>query len=506
VIRLFNVHFPSRTVLLAGGEALVLVLSFLLGIVFCLGTDSFHLLSQRQGLYKLVGVVAAMQFSIYCFDLYDRQRVSSRGEIHFRLVVIVGILSLLLAGVGFAFPGFLPDRGVFVAGLVIAPISLTSWRAGYTWLLHRHPSRQRVYVLGDGEGSRRLVEAIRTQDELGMELVGWTRELESHVNPGTVGEKLGALAQSGAVDPLAVALLVEATETREDSAKELVAWTRELESYVNRDTVGERLLALARRGAVDQVVVALQDTRMPVRALLELRLRGIRVEDCTSVLEKISGKIEVEELHPSWLVFSKGFRLNSAAVLFGRAVSLLTSLVLLLLLLPLVPLVVLAVMLSSRGPVFFRQTRVGRDGTTFSCYKFRTMCADAESHTGPTWTSDKDERITPLGRWLRGCHLDEIPQLWNVLRGDMNLCGPRPERPEFVEWLGREIPYYDLRHAVRPGITGWAQVNYPYGNTVEDAKEKLSYELFYIKNLSVGLDIVILLRTIKTVLLRRGAK
>jgi len=471
--------------------------------------------------------------------------------------VIVGILSLLLAGVGFAFPGFLPDRGVFVAGLVIAPISLTSWRAGYTWLLHRHPSRQRVYVLGDGEGSRRLVEAIRTQDELGMELVGWTRELESHVNPGTVGEKLGALAQSGAVDPLAVALLVEATETREDSAKELVAWTRELEShvnpgtvgeklgalaqsgavdplavallveatetredfakelvawtrelesYVNRDTVGERLLALARRGAVDQVVVALQDTRMPVRALLELRLRGIRVEDCTSVLEKISGKIEVEELHPSWLVFSKGFRLNSAAVLFGRAVSLLTSLVLLLLLLPLVPLVVLAVMLSSRGPVFFRQTRVGRDGTTFSCYKFRTMCADAESHTGPTWTSDKDERITPLGRWLRGCHLDEIPQLWNVLRGDMNLCGPRPERPEFVEWLGREIPYYDLRHAVRPGITGWAQVNYPYGNTVEDAKEKLSYELFYIKNLSVGLDIVILLRTIKTVLLRRGAK
>ena len=407
MIKLFNVHYPSRIVFLAGGEALILVLSFLLGIMFCLGADSFHLLSQRQGLYKLVGLVAAMQFSIYCFDLYDRQRVSSRGELHFRLVTIVGILSLLLAGIGFVVPGFLPDGGVFVAGLVIAPISLTSWRAGYAWLLHTLPSRQRVYVLGDGEGSRRLVEAIRTQDELGMELVGWTREVEDHVNRGTRGEKLGALAQSGVIDPLdealavqyfvqlspdtgtlAVSSLEKATETREDSTRELVAWTRELENYVNRDTVGERLLALARRGAVDQVVVALQDTRMPVRALLELRLRGIRVEDCTSVLEKISGKIEVEELHPSWLVFSKGFRLNATAVFFGRTVSLLASLVLLLLLLPLVPLVVLAVMLTSRGPVLFRQTRVGRDGTDLHLLQ---VPYDARGCRKP-YRTDLDER------------------------------------------------------------------------------------------------------------------
>jgi exopolysaccharide biosynthesis polyprenyl glycosylphosphotransferase len=178
----------------------------------------------------------------------------------------------------------------------------------------------------------------------------------------------------------------------------------------------------------------------------------------------------------------------------------------LLLSLPLLPFVALAIKLTSPGAVFYRQRRVGRDGTVFDCYKFRTMCADAEADSGPTWVGDDDPRITPVGRLLRMSRLDEIPQLWNVLKGDMSLVGPRPERPEFVEWLTREIPYYHLRNTIRPGITGWAQVRYKYGNSIEDAKEKLRYDLFYIKNMSPGLDFLIFFDTTKTILLGRGAK
>ena len=178
----------------------------------------------------------------------------------------------------------------------------------------------------------------------------------------------------------------------------------------------------------------------------------------------------------------------------------------LLLSLPLLPFIALAIKLTSQGPVFYRQKRVGRNGSVFECHKFRTMRADAEADSGPTWAGDDDPRITTVGRFLRISRLDEIPQLWNVLKGDMSLVGPRPERPEFVDWLTREIPYYYLRHTIRPGITGWAQVRYEYGSSVEASKEKLRYDLFYIKNMSPGLDFLIFFQTIKTILLGRGGR
>jgi lipopolysaccharide/colanic/teichoic acid biosynthesis glycosyltransferase len=168
--------------------------------------------------------------------------------------------------------------------------------------------------------------------------------------------------------------------------------------------------------------------------------------------------------------------------------------------------VILAIKLDSLGPVLYRQKRLGRNGVPFFVYKFRTMRQDAEAKTGPTWAGQHDPRITRVGKFLRSSRLDEIPQLWNVLCGDMGFVGPRPERPEFVEWLTQEIPYYPLRHVIRPGVTGWAQVRYKYGNTVEDAKEKLQYDLFYIKNMSLGLDMMIIFQTIKTVILGRGAQ
>jgi exopolysaccharide biosynthesis polyprenyl glycosylphosphotransferase len=243
---------------------------------------------------------------------------------------------------------------------------------------------------------------------------------------------------------------------------------------------------------VHRVIVAMPDRRgtLPVEELLDLRLAGVKVEEATSWLEKNFGKIEVEQLYPSWLIFAEGFRFSSffrmvrrGAELFGGAGWDWCWR------LPLLPFIVLAVKLDSPGPVLYRQKRVGREERSFYCYKFRTMRQDAEADTGATWAADDDPRITRVGKFLRSSRLDEIPQLWCVLKGDMHFVGPRPERPEFVEWLSKEIPYYGVRHTVRPGITGWAQVQYKYGNTLDDAREKLQYDLFYIKNASLGLDL-----------------
>jgi sugar transferase (PEP-CTERM system associated) len=245
---------------------------------------------------------------------------------------------------------------------------------------------------------------------------------------------------------------------------------------------------------------------LPVEELLELRLGGVRVEEATSWLEKISGRIEVEQLYPSWLIFTEGFRFSVFFRIVRRVLNFSVALLALVVSLPLLPFIVLAVKLDSPGPVLYRQQRVGRRGKIFYCYKFRTMRQDAEADTGATWATDNDPRVTRIGKVLRISRLDEIPQLWCVLKGDMHFVGPRPERPEFVEWLSQEIPYYGVRHVVRPGITGWAQVQYKYGNTKEDAREKLQYDLFYIKNASIGLDLLIMFQTIKIVVLGRGAQ
>jgi exopolysaccharide biosynthesis polyprenyl glycosylphosphotransferase len=230
------------------------------------------------------------------------------------------------------------------------------------------------------------------------------------------------------------------------------------------------------------------------------------VEEATSWLERISGRIEVEQLYPSWLIFAEGFRFTEFFRGVRRVLNFSLALLFLLISLPLIPFIMLAVKLDSRGPTLYSQQRVGRRGTIFYCYKFRTMRKDAEADTGATWATDNDPRITRVGRFLRSSRLDEIPQLWCVLKGDMHFVGPRPERPEFVEWLSKEIPYYGVRHVVRPGITGWAQVQYKYGNTLEDAREKLQYDLFYIKNASIGLDLLIMFQTVKIVVLGRGAQ
>jgi sugar transferase (PEP-CTERM system associated) len=457
LIRLFNVYYPVRTLVLLAVEAMVVFTSFLLGVVLAFPDEKYIVLNYQGGYFKILVATVVVLICSHGFDLYDATRFDAKGELYFRLFLVPGLLALLLAGIGLAFPNVLPGNNASLIALVILTIGLFGWRTAYGWLIQQPYMQEKVYVLGTGERAQRLVQGLRQRRELGVDVIGWSGNVE------------GALT---------------------------------------RETAADHLMELARAHRVHRVIVAMPDRRgtIPVQALLQLRLRGVSIEEATSWLEKISGRIEVEQLYPSWLIFAEGFRFSSSFNLMRRVLSTLMSLTLLLVVLPFLPFVILAIKLDSRGPVLYRQKRVGRAGHTFYCYKFRTMRQDAEADTGPTWAGDDDPRITRIGKLLRSSRIDEVPQLWCVLKGDMAFVGPRPERPEFVDWLTKEIPYYGVRHAVRPGITGWAQIRYKYGNTVEDAKQKLQYDLFYIKNASLGLDILIMLQTIKIVLLGRGAQ
>ena len=259
---------------------------------------------------------------------------------------------------------------------------------------------------------------------------------------------------------------------------------------------------------MDRVVVSLADARgkLPMDALLSMKLNaGVQFDHLASVYEEYTGKIAIENLRPSWLIFSSGFRKSSLIAAVKRAVDLLVSAVGLTVVTPVLAVVAIAVRVSSPGPALYHQLRVGKGGRLFTIYKFRSMRHDAEAGTGAVWSTAHDPRVTPIGRFLRRTRLDELPQLWNVLVGDMSIVGPRPERPEFVADLTMQIPFYGQRHVVRPGVTGWAQVRHSYGSTVDDALQKLQFDLFYIKHLSIAFDLFICLETLKTVLVRRGS-
>ena len=261
------------------------------------------------------------------------------------------------------------------------------------------------------------------------------------------------------------------------------------------------------RDRISRVVVAEQDAQSREKlaaALLDHRLRGLQISDAVDFYEKFSGKIWVEGLSTQWFVFTGGFRLSGASACLKRSFDVIFALLLILLTAPLLAVIAVAIKIDSAGPVLFRQIRVGLHGKIFVIYKFRSMRQDAELETGPVWTREQDERVTTVGRLLRKFRLDEILQAFNVLRGEMSLVGPRPERPYFVDRLKQQIPFYNLRHYVKPGITGWAQVMYPYGDSIEAAYEKLQYDFYYAKHKSFGCDTGILLKTLKIVLLGRG--
>jgi sugar transferase (PEP-CTERM system associated) len=416
-------------------------------------------------LWRGVLIAAVLQISLHYADLYDLRTVRDRRDLVIRLLQALGATSVVLAVLYYWLPSLIIGRGVFVVASVLIILVIVSWRVAFDYLSLWVGPAERLLIVGTNGAAVTLArELFERRGELGVELVGFVDP-----DPSRVGSPL--------INPGIIGSISDIPD-------------------------------IVKQHKVDRVVVSLADARgmLSMDALLEMRLhKGVRFDHLASLYEEYTGKIAVENLRPSWFIFSGGFRKGRLLMVAKRTLDLVVAALGLMVLSPIMAMVALAIRISSPGPAVYHQERVGKDGRLFTIHKFRSMRVDAEALTGAVWASVDDPRVTPLGRFLRRTRLDELPQLWNVLRGHMSFVGPRPERPEFVDDLAAKIPFYGQRHAVRPGVTGWAQVRHRYGNTIEDSLEKLQYDLFYIKHLSIAFDLFVILETMKTVITRRGS-
>jgi sugar transferase (PEP-CTERM system associated) len=413
---------------------------------------------------SLIGAV--LQLCLHYCDLYDLRSLSDRRGLVIGLIRSLGAASVILALLYFWVPALRTGRGVIVIATFPIIALVAGVRFTFEWLSLRIRPAERLLIVGTNGAAVNLAKELwQRRHELGVELVGFV-----DTDPAKIGTPLINPGVIGAIGQIP-------------------------------DIVRER--------KVDRVVVSLADARgkLSMNELLAMKLNeGIRFDHLASVYEQYTGKIAVENLRPSWMIFSEGFRKSRFVALGKRCIDFALASIGLLIAAPVMAAVAAAIRASSPGPVLYHQTRVGKNGRTFTIHKFRSMRVDAEARTGPVWSGGQaDPRVTRLGRLMRRTRLDELPQLWNVLAGDMSFVGPRPERPEFVAELTKQIPYYGERHVVRPGLTGWAQVRHVYASTIEDSLEKLQYDLFYIKHMSLAFDLFIALDTVKTVLVRRGS-
>src|ERR1700732_205018 len=464
MVRVLGQYVPVKTIILAITESALIVLSIMLAAWIRFGSlaDTRWYLTRPYTAVQFLLVVVVCWVCLYYNDLYDLQTVARRTELVVHLMQALGVAVLILGVLYYFDPDLSLGRGVSALALFLIFTVLLVWRSAVDASKLFRPVYSGV-IAGTGTSGVRLVREILALPELNIKVLGFLDEKGLNigkplVNPGIVGG------------------------------------VAEIEDFVRREQVDWVVLAFSERRGV-----------MPTTELLRLKLAGIRVEEAHSLFEKLKGGVMLERLSPSWLVLSEGFRKDVLVMFTKRALDVLISGLAVIVLSPLLFLCAAAIFLESGSPILFRQERVGLHGHTFSILKFRSMKQDAEEGKA-IWATRDDPRVTRVGRIMRPFRLDELPQLINILRGDMSLVGPRPERPEFVRMLGEEIPYYHERHTVRPGLTGWAQIKYQYGSSVHDAKTKLEYELFYIKHLSLFLDLAIVFRTIQVVLFARGSR
>ncbi|HKE02314.1 MAG TPA: TIGR03013 family XrtA/PEP-CTERM system glycosyltransferase [Planctomycetota bacterium] len=480
-MRVFQHYISARRLLMVLSETWLFFFVFAVGATIRVGPLAFDSQAAWHSRWSALLAAAICQVVLMFQDLYDWRISALPRERNPRIVAACGIAFVVLAAVFFYFQAAtlgvafgLPTEDLqtrtwrFIGTVIAAFTALAFWRSLFHAFFGRWRFAERVLILGGGELAASLAREIADHRDSGFEV---------------------AAMVSGPNEPL-----------RRPRRRDPVV------PYLRRD-LGD-LYDVARELRVHRVVVALQDRRatLPVDALLKCRLNGIRIDEREQVYERVTGKLAVEVMRPSYIIFSEGFRKAPLALAVKRALDVVLSATGLLVSLPITVAIAIAIRVDSPGSVFFRQPRVGKDGRAFVLFKFRSMRADAEKGTGPVWAQLHDDRVTRVGKFIRKTRIDEIPQMWNVLRGEMSFVGPRPERPFFVEELASEIPYYMERLTVKPGITGWAQICYPYGSSKGDAIQKLQYDLYYIKNLSLLFDLTILLRTVKVVLLREGAR
>ena len=460
MIKVLHQYFPGRLLVLLATENFLILLIWAF-VAFQFG--EWDAATYPVLIIKALVATMICQLCLYYADIYDLRTVGSRGEVFFRLIQALGAATLLLASLFLLLPDFGMKSRVVEVAVISTVLVLLMWRLAVDTYTRFYGATERILLVGSSDAVQTLAREIRFRRDLPIELIGVVAENESNPSPILGLQNLGMLSQ--------------------------------LESIITETSP-------------DRVIVGLEERRqaLPVNMLLKKRMQGMRIEEASMLYQTITGKIPVESINPSSLIFSDGFAQSWFRTAYSRLIAIVGGAGGLILFSPLMLLVSIAIKLDSKGPVLYGQTRVGKNGQLFEILKFRTMFVDAESVSGPVWAKERDPRITRVGRILRMVRIDELPQFLNLLYGDMKFVGPRPERPHFVAQLAQQIPLYDLRHTVRPGLTGWAQVRFAYAATLGDTKEKLEYDLFYIKNASFWLDLMILFRTIKIVLFRRGAR
>ena len=460
MIRLFNAYFPTRTLLLTVTEALIVTLGFVVAVVFWAGTatDANIYLLYENGFGRIGLVVGVFLLLMYYFDLYDSIVLSNRREVVTRLVGVLGCSFVTLSVLYYAFPEIRLAGTTLWLGVAIVGTTVPAWRKLFFVMNRSARFSERAVLYGDGPLALPLMEEIGARSDLGVRVVGF-------VGPDT--DLLGGISRY-----------------QEDDLEDIVA-----------------------EQGVRRIVVTMADRRgkMQVQKLLRLKTRGVYIQDGPEYYESITGKIPLDSLRLSWLLFSPGFHVRAALKLYKRVFSLLLSSLAIVITSPIMLLAAIAIRLDSPGPVIFRQKRVGEQGKLFTVFKFRSMY-DGSDKKALTPAEYGDARVTRVGKWLRRIRVDELPQLFNIMKGDMAFVGPRPFVPEQEEECAAKIPFYRERWLVKPGATGWAQINRGYNVTLEDNREKLAYDLFYIKNVSFGLDLFIMFSTVKILLLGRGGR
>ena len=457
MIRLFNHYLSVRTLLLTAIEAMVLFQSVVLVFQLRMTDFSLRLPVAEAGVFTSV-----MLLMMTALGLYQAQAEPFRATVQ-RVLVAYGLSLVLMSFFFYVFPSFYVGRGAFLVSSLFAMAGVMVVRLVFFRMTDIGLPRRRVLVLGNGPEAEEIIRYLH------------------------VGELVRAVQYAGMYPVVA---------ERE---------TGEPERRINHD----QLMRTVRDLRVSEIVIAVRDRRggvLPLRQLLDARLTGVRVMDLAAFYERERGMLKVDNLRASWLIFGQGFDQGMTRDVVKRLFDVVVSLVMLVLTLPILLVTMLLIVLETGFPVFYRQERVGQGGVPFTIYKLRSMRQDAEKDGRPQWATTGDNRCTRVGRFIRLTRIDELPQLFNVLRGDMSFVGPRPERPFFVQQLITDIPYYDIRHSVKPGVTGWSQVRYPYGASVEDSLAKLQYDLYYVKNHSLFLDLLILVETAQVVLLGKGAR
>ena len=537
-------YLPLRKALLILSETVLITIIVAIGMsahLWRVSEGIWRTLAENEGitpeeargicLFSSFIVAVLAQLSIAFNELYDFRFSASRFDRMSRFTTSAGTAMLLvIVAVGICeaaglknflyFPGlpFSQRIVLLTTALALSFCVLYVWRNLFHASLRRLGYDERLLVLGSGRMAERLTDELNTRHDSGFRIVASLEPMTEHDRRRSERRSMAASTgnpwfEAGSSDPPSRVLrsagitgAVEGTGARLLMAPNPTVDPTTPVTAEDPVETSEPLAQLAKRLKIETIIVAFEERRgsLPINELLNCRLDGVVVQEAESFYERISGKIPAEAMRPSYLIFNTGFVQHPLGAVAKRAVDILLSGLGILVLWPVMLATAILVALDSPGPVLFRQTRTGAAGRPFTLCKFRSMRADAEKETGPTWATAHDPRITRFGGFTRRSRLDELPQLFNVLAGSMSLVGPRPERPTFVEELVDKVPYYNQRHIVKPGITGWAQINYPYGNTIEDALQKLQFDLFYIKYQSSLFDLSILFNTIKTVLLRKG--